>query len=348
MKKSHVILLLLIALLLFFIANTLHQAGVFREIHPHIEGEAIRTYDNIPGPEDIDIDRTNGLLFISSTDRRDRGQNPSDGIYLLDLSTADIPILLQHDFSGEFHPHGISVVHQDSSTFLFVVNHNAEGDFIESFEYREDQLHHIRSYKDEIDMCCPNDVVGISKETFYVTNDHGNRSGFGRTMEEYLRLAKSNFIYYNGTSFREAYSGLKMANGIQLSNDGTRLYVTHTLGQELLTFERNKTDETLRLMSRTPLHSGVDNIDVDESGNLWIGSHPKLFDFVSHAGDPTALSPSQVFKLSPLKDDDEFVVEEVLLDDGTIISGSSVAVRYGNELYVGCVFESKIVRIQLN
>ena len=75
--------------------------------------------------------------------------------------------------------------------------------------------------------------------------------------------------------------------------------------------------------------------------------HPKLFAFVEHSGNPTKISPSQVLKIIPYESN-TFGIEQVYLNDGSQISGSSVALPYEDYLYIGGVFEKKILKAQLN
>lgn len=338
----------LVASLIYFVGNTLYTAGAFKSIQAHIEGTQRIVYTNMPGPEDMDLDDENALLFISSCDRRKnlKGQETEDGIYLLPLDSVGIPRKLATTFRGKFHPHGISYLKSDSIACLFVVNHNTAGNFVEIFEFRKDTLFHKKSISDDA-MCCPNDVVAVDKDKFYVTNDHGTTKGFMRTLEEYLRIPLSSLLYYDGTAFSKAYGGLNYGNGVNISNDGKQLYLTTTTGQHLLTFSRNTKTGKLQLTDKLKLKTGVDNIDVDAQGNLWIGAHPKLLAFVAHAKDAQQLSPSQVLKLIP-DPTGSFSIQEIYLDDGKQLSGSSVAVNYENELFIGVVFESKLVRVLLN
>jgi len=83
-------------------------------------------------------------------------------------------------------------------------------------------------------------------------------------------------------------------------------------------------------------------VTIDADGNLWIGAHPKLLDFVSHAKDQDKHSASQILKLTPIADSD-FQVTEVYLNDGSDISGSSTALYYAGVIYMGVVFENKLL-----
>lgn len=344
MKKTVVILLLALA---YFVYNKLDRSGYFKEINNEFTGSVVKVYNNMPGPEDIDVDRENGLIFISSDDRwtnRKGGNSQTDGIYLLRPDSADIPLKLTTTYNYEFHPHGVSYFKQDSSGYLYVINHNSNGDFVELFEFKNDTLFHLKSIEDQV-MCCPNDLVGIDRDHFYVTNDHGNKTGFMRKLEDYGGLAKSYLLYYDNGTFSKAFTNLQYANGVNVSNDGSKLYLTHTTGGELFIINRNQESGLLTLDQTIDLKTGADNIDVDEDENIWIGCHPQLLKFVTHSKGPQNISPSQVLKVYPSQN---YKVEEVYINDGTEISGSSVAVQYKNDIYIGVVFENKVLRGKLN
>jgi len=343
MKRFLVILSLVIG---FYVLKTLYQAGQFKSITNTNKGEVAWVYTNMYGPEDMQVDRATGNLFISATNRRaPLVDSPENGIYILNLESDDNPRMLDNDFQGSFHPHGLSLFREDSILYLFAVNHNAQGDFVESFIYQNDMLKHQKSYSYE-EMCCPNDVVAIAKDKFYVTNDHGAKKGFMRVIEEYFRIPYASLFYYNGESFSEVAGPFLYANGVNVSNDGKFLYLTTTIGASLIVFER-VSDGSLIERTITDLATGVDNIDVDENGNLWIGAHPKLLSFVKHAKDSSNMSPSQILKLIP-DDNNEFEVEEFYMNDGVELSGSSVVVPYGGHIYIGGVFDRKLLKIKLN
>lgn len=337
-----------VAAVIYFIGNTLFVAGAFKSIQPHQEGITEKIYIGIYGAEDMDLDEATGKLYISSANRwnTQQGLPADDGIWVLDVdSSQSSPSRLATNYPGEFHPHGISFLRTDSTTQLWVVNHNPAGNFVEVFMIKNDSLLHQRSLEDP-SMCCPNDVVAVSANQGYVTNDHGTRKGFKRTLEDYGRLPFSSLLYFDGKRFTTAYGGLRYGNGVNISNDGKQLYLAETTGRKVLTFDRDAATGSLTLVNTFQLDTGVDNIDVDANGHLWIAAHPKLLAFVGHAKDSTKKSPSQVLRLTPL-DTEGFQVTEVMMEDGRQLSGSSIAVRYKDELFVGGVFEPKILRIRL-
>ena len=329
-----------------FFIKTLFNAGEFKTLDPHFSGECF-SVTGVVGAEDITFLK-NGTALISSDDRRDSylGKDIQGTIYsykpgentegLIDLSP---------DVKGDFHPHGISVYEDHSvGTILAVVNHPSSklfdsigGHSIEIFHYDSDSLTHLRSVKDPL-LVSPNDIVLINKDQFFVTNDHGSSSKLGQTLEKYLQLENSNVLFYNGMNFSVAATDLGFANGINISNDGTILYVAETIGKQLSIFEINKITNNINKKTSIDFNSGIDNIEIDHEGKLWIGSHPKVYTFSRHMKDSTVLSPSQVYRFSI--DNSGYNIDEVYLNLGEELSGSTVAAVYDRTILIGSVFEA--------
>jgi len=104
-------------------------------------------------------------------------------------------------------------------------------------------------------------------------------------------------------------------------------------------FDRDPASGALSERDTIPLDSCPDNIEVDESGALWIGAHPKIFDLQAHMKDATKLAPAQILRIDP----QTRTVEEVYLDDGSAISGASVASVAGNRMVIGPIFDDKVL-----
>ena len=187
-------------------------------------------------------------------------------------------------------------------------------------------------------MFSPNDIVLINEDQFFVTNDHGSSSKLGQTLEKYLQLKKSNVLFYDGINFGVAATGLGFANGINISDDGTIYYVAETIGKQLSVYDINKMTNNINKKTPIDFNSGIDNIEIDHEGKLWIGSYPKVYTFSRHTKDSTVLSPSQVFRLS--LDNSSYNIEEVYLNLGEELSGSTVAAVYGRTILIGSVFEA--------
>ena len=333
-----------------FLLKTYSDAGEFKEIKARFNGNC-HTITGVLSSEDIAVDRKSGMAFISSTDRRslwsNGGRAGRGSIFGLDLNSPDSKLIpFPTGFAREFNPHGIGLWREeDGKLMLFAVNHTREGHFIEIFEKEGDRLIHRESITDPL-MHSPNDVAPTGARTFYVTNDHGYTTRFGRMMEEYLPLAKSFVLYFDGNAFKMVAEGLAYANGINLNTDGTAVYVAATVGHEVLVYDRERENGNLTLRHTIGLGTGPDNIDVDEKGDLWIGCHPKLLTFVAYSKDAEKLSPSQVIKVG-LQGPGKFNVEEIYLDTGESLSGSSVAAAFEDTLLIGSVFDKKFLRCSL-
>jgi arylesterase/paraoxonase len=331
------------------VARTFWEAGEFKEIAPHFSGEC-RPIPGVLSSEDITIHPQTGVAFISSDDRRARmGGDPSEhgAIYAFDVNS-ETPDLreLTAGFEKQFRPHGIGLLGQeDGGPSLFVVNHREEGHYVEIFDHTGNELVHRRSVQGPL-MHSPNDVLPVGSEAFYVTNDHGNAPGWGRTLEDYLQLSRSYVLHYDGRAFRVVAEDLNYANGINRSRDGETVYVSATLAGEIYVYDRDVATGDLELRRGIDLGTGVDNIELDNDGHLWLGAHPKLLTFVRHAKDPGVLSPSQVLKVG-LGEDGHYRVDEIYLNDGEALSGSSVAAVFQGTLLVGSVFDDRFLMCTL-
>ena len=298
----------------------------------------------MPGPEDMQVDHRSGKLFISSTERRtdDKADN---GIYMLEIASSGQPIKMQTTLKGEFNPHGISLFRKDSVLLLFVINHTQDGDKVEKFRVEGEVLEYESSFSSKL-MCCPNDLVAIGHDQFYVTNDHGSKAGFSRAMEDYLRIPRASIVFYNGVGFETVAKPFHYANGINISKDKKFLYLAETTGAAISIFEIEANGD-LQQLNSVDVGTGVDNIDIDEEGNLWVAAHPKLLDFVQHQKDSINLSPSEVIKLIPIENN-KFRIERIYMNDGTELSGSSVAIRYNDNIFIGTVLNRQVLRVKLN
>jgi arylesterase/paraoxonase len=340
MKYLKIAIVVIVLAIIWRVVDTIRHAGEFKTLKPHFSGRCQKISGAV-GAEDITIHPQSGVAFISSNDRRAllAGERTQGAIYAYDLKS-ETPALknLTQDFAEPFHPHGISLyLGENSEASLFVVNHRPDGEFIEIFDYQDSILVHRESIRGEL-MTSPNDVVAVGARSFYVTNDHGNVSALGRTAEEYLLLARSYVLYYDGQSFKKVAEDILYANGINVSHDGKTVYVAACTGLKIHVYDRDAASGALKLKKEIPLGTGVDNIELDAEGNLWAAAHPQLLTFTKHAKDPAKHSPSEILKISFGKNGD-FQIDPIYLNAGEEISGSSVGAVFGQKLLIGSVFE---------
>jgi arylesterase/paraoxonase len=339
MRKTFIGLAVLVLLAFGYVLQLLWDSGAFKSLEPHFAGRC-REVAGIVGPEDITIHPRTGVAYISGYDRRAVPREPGRGaIYAYDLEAARPTLVnLTPDAEADFRPHGIFLhVDERSGDVLYVINHSGGEHTIEVFDFVPGRLKKRTTLADPL-LVSPNDLAAVGRDRLYVTNDHGHPEGFMRTIEEFGRLRLSNVIYFDGSRFSEAADRIAYANGVNRSPDGRTVYVASPTGRAVHVYDRDPGSGRLSLVESIDMASGVDNIEVDRDGNLWIGSHPKLLQFTAHAADPGELSPSQVLRVSR-GPGGRYVVSEVYLDLGDQLSGSSVAAVRGDRLLIGAIFE---------
>ena len=345
MRKLKKILLVLFCALLIFVAHILISTGFFRTIEPQFDG-IIAKKVAIRGAEDIIISKEDGFALISSTDRaaRIRKRKKTGGLFLVDLEDKNFtPLKLSDQLKGSFWPHGISLYKKDSTYQILAINHANREQTIEVFELNGKELKHTSTLKDPA-MIQPNDVVQVGENQFYFTNDHKYLKGFGRFAEDYLGFGFSNVVYYDGNSYREVASGIAYANGINYDPDRNLLFVASPRGFLVKVYETEK-DGSLSFIEDIPCGTGVDNIEFDEEGNLWIGSHPNLLRFSAYAAGKKETSPSEIIKIAYRKKGD-YTVEKIYVETGEDMSASTVAATYNNLIFVGNVMDDNFLILE--
>ena len=346
MLKKIIVVVALIALSVgVFVADLLLDSGSFKTIEPHFEGSC-RTVGGVAGAEDITIDPLNGIAYVSAHDRR----NWSGGgdIFIYQPGSYSNPVVMTHDLQETFYPHGISLwKNPEGADRLFVVHHPPASAGSEQrsdsqvviFDIDGTHLKHVRSLKTDLPFSL-NDVAAASLDSFYATIDKGSLTRFGRSLEAYGRLAMGGVAYGSKDDIKRVSDDLIYPNGIQVSPDGTKVYVSESTGKRLLTYTRNPQTGALSLTDEMSIDSGLDNLEWDAEGNLWIGAHPQMLKFVQHAGDPLNRSASQILRVNMNQGKS---VDEIYLNDGDPISGSSVGAPFGEHILIGSVYEPFIL-----
>lgn len=344
MKKTLLISLVILFPIGLFVLKTVWQSGSFKTIDNTFSG-TIQVMEGLPGVEDITIDPISGMAFLSSDDRWAamlHNQPVKGAIYTMDLNDPlPQPVNVTSRFQQEdFHPHVISLYQtREGKKILFVVNHRKSGSCVEVFEYKNDSLQHLESISDEL-IISPNDVVGVGERSFYVTNDHNEKVSAWRGIKDLLTIGTGNVCFYDGRTVQStSIEGLKYANGINISGDGKKIYVAASTDRKILVYDRDIASGILTKSDEISTGTGVDNIELDTEGNLWVGCHPQLLKFLSHAKDEKAKSPSEIIRLRN-KGNGEWEQVTVYLNDGSQISASSVGAVYKNILLIGPVFQS--------
>ncbi|KAK7506242.1 hypothetical protein BaRGS_00002354 [Batillaria attramentaria] len=366
LSKGTAVKIVAVALLAAAVQHIVRLAivfGFFWHHHPHYPGPC-RKVDGIQLGSEGFHTLPDGLTFITSGLRL---QTAADGVeeflrtnnikgrmYLFDFRKSDagakeLKLTSTKQFNRDtFFPHGMSVWEDKKSGhhIVFVVNHALEEPFadrIEKFIYNPEkqELEHQASYSDE-SMRIMNDVQATGETSFYFTNSQYFRTKPLGMLEIMLQLELTDVVYFDGNKYKVVADGMKVPNGIAMSNDQRYLYVAACTGEELRVFKRN-TDNSLTLQQVLPVGSLADNPLVDpKTGDVYLASHPVGYKALAHLDDPTLKTPSQVLHFR-VKDGNITSAQELLYDDGDLISGSSTAMVYDGKLLVGSVHHNLIL-----
>ncbi len=328
------------ALLIAFATITFAQPPNLKEETIHIG----------PGTEDLVLDTLNGQqrLLVSCSQRR-KGLPMFGEIVSLSLkdNSKDTLVRTGEPADLSFHPHGIDLVKgNNGAALLFVVNHEeteaGKKNSILLYEVKGSTLVFMRQQTDKT-IVSPNDVAGLPDGSFYATNDSKRaRMGFGWLMEKLFKIRTSQIVYCNGAGqcINANDKKLAYANGILIVND--LVYIATTQRKTLAEYRR-QTDGTLLYSRNVAKLNGLDNISQVNSDHVIIAAHPKAGKFLKHAKNSQNPSPGIVYLIKL----DNGKTEELFANDGSKISGNSVAVAFGNSFYIGQVFEDWILKVTI-
>ncbi|KAF9645860.1 calcium-dependent phosphotriesterase [Thelephora ganbajun] len=342
--------------------------------------------NELKGCEQSSLHEPSGVLFLACTPPASRSQwlpfmgthNTSVAgtgyIVTYDPSSKKVTKLAANGFNSPrgLSPFGMDVVpstHNPDEFTIYVVNMRPpfitsarakkEGPdpSIEVFRYvmGGDSVQHVATWTDEKIVISPNDVVGLPDgKGVWFTNPLPYRTVISNAVVVLLQQKLSSIGFCGVDGCKLAATGLYGINGIARSpftlND--TFYVAHTFLGGVSLFTR-QSDNRLLLDEHIKTESGLDNLMVDSKGAIWAAGIPKVLAIRAHILDPiqTASAPSSVFKITLNIGESSFygekyIVQKVLEDDGTKISGITSAVHdasRGRLFMHGVVGESLIV-----
>lgn len=250
---------------------------------------------------------------------------------------------------SQFNPHGISIFKSDYKTVLFVVSNRWDNNtVVERFEVNKDTmtLKHLQTISSP-EFRFVNDLTATGENSFYFTNHmYYNPGTFLGRIENYVGLRFASVGYYNGKQATILLDGLLMPNGITQSVDRKYLYLaTMADALNLHVFEMDrKRHDSLKLVQQKEIPTHIDNINVDpDTGDVWLGCQPIGWQLATYLDNhETAVCASQVLKIKTngglLTDD----VKEVYVNNGDVISASSVAWRHKKGLLIGSVCHNTV------
>ncbi len=317
---------------------TIYSFNHFEKVVSRFDGQC-QAVAGIIGPEDVQFDYRSKKAFISSYDHRtEKGRG---SIYLFNVRdplddtswedrTAGVPEL--------FAPRGLHFYDRDGVRRLFVVN--GAQNTIELYDVDDNnRLIHIETFS-ERRLRNPKDVVAVGPRAFYVTNDRNDERATLAGKFDFLTRAKSGVVFYfNGTSWHRAADQIRYANGLAVTGDGSRVFVAETSAANLLEYDRDPQTGYLTLRQKIKAGAALDNINIDQSGLLWIGAHPRPLALARQKRDSSFATPSKVLTYNTKTN----TLSTIYADDGSGLSAASSAAHYQNKLIIGSLFEEKFL-----
>ncbi|MEO1658036.1 MAG: SMP-30/gluconolactonase/LRE family protein [Pseudomonadota bacterium] len=288
----------------------------------------------ITGASDIEEIPGENVAYLSVYD--ERGGAERGGIVRFDLDNPLDDSSWRDRTNGRpgiFRPAGITLYEERLpsgvlSRHLFVVN--KDGPEVLIFEVEENGDLRLIERVSDSRLLSPNDVVATGPRSFYVTNDTaaGRRSIKGK-IDFLLGLRTGQIFHFNGVEWSIMADGLNFPNGIALSEDGSTVFLAEMRAEAIRRFERDPATDQLEARGRIPLGSFPNNLSIDDSGRLLIGSVPQPFEYKAFTEALRESAPSQVLRI---EDGETSVVYQ---EAGRILSGATVATTVGNTTLIG-------------
>jgi arylesterase/paraoxonase len=335
------------------LASFLVRGGAFRQVQEVSSGVCKVIPTNHGSAEDIDIDPQTGIAYLSALDRRGlvAGKQVTGDILQLDLSEPKLPpTSALNAVPDGFRPHGVSLFEMpDGSRKLFVINHQyGTEERIEVFSKAagQDRFEHQETLSDPL-ITHPNDLVAVGPRQFYIANDSGASSGIERGAEMLFGIGLSPLVYFDGSRFSIVDEGLKSSGGINTDLNTDRLYVGETMGNSIRVYELNPDRTISEYLQTIDVGSGVDNIDIEPDGTIWIANHSNTLALVQHFADENLSAPLQVQKIE-VNNGLFGPITTVLENNGDQFSANSVAAKFNDLLAIGSITEPAIMLCDLD
>lgn len=345
-KKISLLALAILLVFLFFKFKTL---GAFKKIENKFDGQTVKIFHK-HGPEDIQVSYIDSFALVSSTNRQvyPPVRDEAGSLYRVELKSGKFEIkTLKTAIPTPFSPHGISMVKVDDYYRVLAVNNKMGPQTIEEFKFVNDSLIYVKTHSDP-SMISPNDVQAIDADHFYWTNDHKYPTGIKRHIEEFLALEISTVYYFDGQNYRKEVDDIAFSNGLIYDQNRNLLYVASSTDFLVKVYSRNIEDGSLDFIEDIPVGTGVDNVALDKDGTIWVAGHPKLLKLQSYEGAKDhKISPSEIVKVT-YKSKKEYTVEKVYMNDGHLMSASTVAAPFGDYIFAGNLMDNKFLLLKQN
>ncbi|KIM45407.1 hypothetical protein M413DRAFT_17405 [Hebeloma cylindrosporum] len=340
----------------------LTQMGYGRVLVPTNNGHC-KKVPELAACEKLVLHQPTGLVYLACSTPSSRvhwtptvgrlnatGASRSDYVAIYDPKSSAVTRLEVVDFSSTrgLSLHGMDVVPSSanpSDLFIYLVNHRAPPGDVLAKDVGADSvieifkttvggktLTHLRTIESPV-IIAPNDIVGSPDgNSFYFTNDHGEKVGLLRELDLLGRSSTSVGYCHVESGCHFAIQKMHGNNGIARAANGT-FYVANCLKGGLYVLEE-QADNILLLKDFVPVDRGMDNLSIDSDGFVWAAAFPNALTLIfKHFSDPSIPSPTTALRFSMNTGPDavrrggeKYKVERLFEDDGSVASGTTSVV----------------------
>ncbi|KAF8647126.1 hypothetical protein AX16_006957 [Volvariella volvacea WC 439] len=265
----------------------------------------------------------------------EQGASRDDYVATYDARSGKVVRLKLSNFNSSrgLSVHGMDVVPSASdpnTLFVYLVNHRSPlGDrlardvgadsAIEVFKAHVDGdvLTHIRTVEDPV-IITPNDIAGSSDgQSFFFTNDHGEKIGWRHELELLGRASSSIGYCHVEHGCKFAATNMHGNNGIARAPNDT-FYVANVMWGGITIMEL-QADNTLVRTDFVATDRGIDNIAIDANGAVWAAGYPDILKTAfKHSREPSIPAPSSAHRITINTGTDAFYGHKFRVDKASI------------------------------
>ncbi|KAF5385826.1 hypothetical protein D9615_002466 [Tricholomella constricta] len=344
-----------------YLKPILTKGGLWRDVES-IGNKDCTAVPELKACEKLVLHQPTGVLYLACSTPLSRtawtpavgrlnvsGASFNDYVATYDHASSRITRLKVKNFESQrgLSLHGMDVVPSSSNPselFVYLINHRAPlngqsaprvgaDSAVEIFKTTigSDTLTHIRTVEDPV-IVCPNDIVGYPDgQSFYFTNDHGEKVGLMRELDLLGRATTSVGYCHVKDGCKFAITKMHGNNGIARAQNDT-FYVMNSPGGAINILER-QADNSLVVTEEIPTDRSLDNAAIDSDGVLWVAGFPNAFTLLfKHFSNPSIPAPSSALRLTINTGPasfygEKYKLDKVFEDDGKIASASTSVVH---------------------
>jgi hypothetical protein len=275
-------------------------------------------------------------LFIAAYDQR----NPASNGALYALADGSSRPVRLAGTPRDFHPTALSVGYNvGGAPVLAVVDRKADDRVaIETYGVNVDakgvQLQQQSTIQSGLARRGQG-VAALGNDRFFLTANPMS-SALMDWADRWLVLGRAYLLFYNGSLFRQAVSGISDPSAVAVSADGRHVYVASRAERRLIAFGREPFTGTLTELDSISLPLRPEQIGIDVNNVLWVAGPARL---------PQLSGASRVVRVF-LGVDGVPQSQETVYVGGGIIAASGVA-KAENRLFIGSFHDEKMLSCEL-